>query len=136
MSTRPLYATETQLNLRALPFDVLQTATAGQKLDALEGASGVIDSYVAAGGYTTPLATFDHDIIEACVAIAAWRIAIVVGLVQELGEGSSLYIRQRNAIEWLESIASGKLALLGHTDVGATGAKPVVHSRPKRGWSR
>ena len=134
--SRPLYATVEQLNLRALPFDVLQQASVAQKEDALMGASGMMDSYLAAGGYVTPLASFDNDIIEACVSLAAWRIAIVVGLVQELGEGSSLYIRQRNAMAWLEAIASGKLALIGYESAGASGARPVVRSRPKRGWDR
>lgn len=130
------YATPADLDARALPPDVRSGASSAEKQAALDGANGVVNGYLAQAGYAVPVATPGDDVIEAEVAVAAWRLAMTLGLAPEQGERSNLYLRNRDAMKWLEAVAGGRVQPSGAeqaTGTGATGS-PIARSEGKRGW--
>lgn len=107
------YATTDDLDNRALPPDIRSTGTPIEKQSALDSANGIINGYLRQAGFITPIDTPGDDVIEAEVAIAAWRLAMTLGLAPEGGEKSNLYLRNRDAIKWLQAIAGGRVSPIG-----------------------
>jgi len=130
------YATPAQLDSLALPVDVQNATTEAQKQDALDAAQGVIHSYLSQGGYTVPLPAPGDDLLEAEVAIAAWRLAVTANLAPEGGAQSNLYLRNKDASRWLEAIAMGKARPTGaqESQTGSAYSPPKVTSADGRGW--
>ena len=129
------YATTAQLASLALPVDVQNATTETQQQAALDAAQGVIHSYLEQGGYVTPLVSPGDDIIEVEVSLSTWRLAVAANLAPEGGERSNLYLRNRDAMKWLENVATGKARPAGAQDAqtGSAYSAPSVSSADKRG---
>lgn len=131
------YATPADLDARALPPDVANTATTTDKQAALDSAYDVINGYLSQSGYVTPIATPGDDAIEVEVAIAAWRLAVAKNLAPEQGERSNLYLRNRDAMKWLEAVNAGRIKPSGAVvdTSGATDSSTIwFGGSSKRGW--
>lgn len=131
----PAYATPAELDALALPPDVASAATDAEKEAALEAASRLTDSYLAAAGYAVPLTTWGDDLKNAVCAIAAYDLAVSKGLAPEDGEGSNLYLRKRDAVRWLERVAAGTAKPSGvGQETGGSAAVVYAITDEKRGW--
>ncbi len=128
------YATPAELDALALPPDVASRVADADKTSALEAASALADSYLAAAGYTTPLSTWGDDLKAAVCAIAAFDLAVSAGLAPEDGEGSNLYLKKRDAIRWLERVARGEAKPAGVSGDSSPWGTPRVRSAEPRGW--
>ncbi len=129
------YATPAELDQLALPPDVARDVTDADKTAALEAASRLADSYLAAAGYAVPLTSWGDDLKGVVCAIAAFDLAVSVGLAPEGGETSNLYLKRRDALRWLERLARGEVRPVGVDPAPDAGAgEAFVVTDPKRGW--
>jgi len=128
------YATPVELDALALPPDVASRVADADKASALEAASALADSYLAAAGYAVPLPSWGDDLKAAVCAIAAFDLAVSAGLAPEDGEGSNLYLKKRDAVRWLERVARGEAKLSGASSTTSAWGAPRVRSADPRGW--
>lgn len=128
------YATPAELDALALPPDVASRVADADKTSALEAASALADSYLAAAGYAVPLPSWGDDLKAAVCAIAAFDLAVSAGLAPEDGEGSNLYLKKRDAIRWLERVARGQARISSASNTASPWGAPRVRSADPRGW--
>lgn len=134
------YATALELQQIGMPPDVDFQADGARETAALELASRLADGYLSVR-YTLPLTAFGKDLARVVAVLAAWDLAVATGIAPENGERSNLYLRQRDAIKWLEGVAAGRIEPAGVTDSstnpgtqGTIFGTPEIVTGTKRGW--
>lgn len=132
------YAQTGDLANFGLPPAALALATTTVQEEMLVGASRTADSYIAKK-YTLPLLAWGEDLTDAVCAIASWRLMVRVGANPQLGPDAWVLERYREAIKWLEGIASGDVespAIVGSGSVGGGEVgSPIVLSKTPNTWS-
>lgn len=130
------YLTDQQLVDNHLPGDVASQSTVTDRAAWIESASAEADGYLRRAGYTLPLAEVGADVAAAVGAIAAYHLAVKLGLLPEPAAQSGLYLRYKSAIEWLRGVASGAITpiVVGGDPDDDTSGGPIIHTRPRRDW--
>lgn len=130
------YLTDQELIDGYLPADVEQQSDADDRAVAIESASAEADGYLRRAGYALPLASVGADLKGAVGAIAAYRLALKLGLLPEPAAQSGLYLAYKAALEWLRGVAAGTVTPIVEDDAGDTDvpAGPLIDSDPPRGW--
>jgi phage gp36-like protein len=134
------YATALELQQIGMPPDVDFQSDGTRETAALDVASRTADGYLSVR-YTLPLTAWGKDLTRVVAMLAAWDLAVATGMAAENGERSNLYLRQRDAIKWLEGVAAGKIEPSGVVDSsGGSGSQGTIFGTPeivtgeKRGW--
>jgi len=130
------YLTEQELIDGYLPADVAKGSDTDDRTVAIEAASAEADGYLRRAGYQLPLASVGADLKAAVGAIAAYRLAVKLGLVPEPAAQSAVYLAAKAALEWLRGVAEGRITPIVEDDAGETTvpAGPRFDSDPPRGW--
>lgn len=103
-----IYANTTDLETMGLSARVLLTIAGDAKVAALESASVVIDGYLA-NRFQLPLSQVGADIKRACVNIAVYDLLSVRGFSAGTNDAEQLRLRYQDSIDWLKSVAAGKV---------------------------
>ena len=136
------YATETNLADYGLPSTALTSLTTAQKNAFLTQASATIDTYLRAhhtlpiSGEVGPPNTYPGELVEACVAIAAWRILVFRGFNPD--QFDEVYrTRYEDAMAWLRDAAKGLVNLDPSADATPTTHEGTakVKTGTSRGWT-
>jgi phage gp36-like protein len=132
----PDYITDQELIDTHLPADVADHSTPAERAQQIAAASATADSYLRTAGYVLPIATWAADLRWAVGAIAAYRLASKLGLLPQPAKDGDLYLSHKAAIDWLESVAAGRVSLdLEDADLDSSPSNgPLVESEPRRGW--
>ncbi len=130
----PLYLEDDEFTEGHLPGDVAQRSTPSQRHQHVSAASSEADGYLRTAGYTLPLNEWGPDLQTNVGAIAAYRLAVTLGLLPEPAQQSALYLNFKAAIRWLEGVVDGSIT----PDVAAPGVVPgqgpSIKSDERRGW--
>lgn len=127
------YATRADLTRLSLPAAALAGVPEADQDAALEAASDLADSYLAAR-YTLPLVSWQDDLRRAVCAIAAYDLMVRRGFSPQ-GADEQLRLRYEDALRWLDLVARGLVSpAIEDSAPGDDGAGPVGYTRPKRGW--
>ncbi|MBA2724281.1 MAG: DUF1320 family protein [Methylibium sp.] len=137
------YATQAQfqnLGLRASALEGVPLSIQNQFLDAT---SGTIDSYLR-GRYSLPLApaAYPPEIVDACLAITAYRVLVWRGFNPEAAtdvafkERHDFYLGSPGQKGWLDKVASGAVSLAITADATPTTHEggSIVANGSARGW--
>jgi phage gp36-like protein len=118
-------------------FDAIDLPT---KVQAINGASRVIDSYLRAR-FQLPLVQVGEDVKRACAILAVYDLISARGFNPEgTASEANFRLRYQDTIKWLERIADGR-AEPDVTDSssgaheGYSPAGPAVSTSTQRGWS-
>lgn len=130
------YLTDAELVQAHLPGDVRDNSTPEDRATWIEAASAQADGYLRRAGYTLPLATVTADLKAAVGAIAAYQLAVKLGLLPEPAAQAALYLAYKAALEWLRGVASGTITpiVVGGDPDDKAAATPLVATRPPRDW--
>lgn len=130
------YLTDKQLVDNHLPGDVATNSTVTDRAAWIDAASAEADGYLRRAGFTLPLADVGADLAAAVGSIAAYHLAVKLGLLPEPAAQSGLYLRYKSALEWLRGVASGAITpiVVGGDPSDDTSAAPLVATKPRRDW--
>lgn len=130
------YLSDAELVERHLPGDVAERSTPAERQAWIEAASAQADGYLRRAGYTLPLASVTEDLKSAVGQIAAYNLAVKLGLLPEPAAQSALYLGHKAAVEWLKGVGNGSVTLLVEgAEPGETpNAAPLVATQPRRDW--
>lgn len=130
------YLTDKELVDNHLPADVASASNVTDRAAWVDAASAEADGYLRRAGYTLPLSSVGHDVKSAVGGIAAYHLASKLGLLPEPAAQSALYLRYKQAIDWLKGVANGSITpiVTGADPDDETSAEPLVATRPRRGW--
>ena len=130
-----VYASVADFGASGLQTGAFEGIPASQILAALEGASRLIDDYLAAW-VTLPLVVFANaSMRRATVIIAVYDLLSTIGFNPEGGD-ENFRLRYLDIIKWLEAIRDGKAPLPG----GIVDTTPAIEGSPEvlsdeaRGW--
>lgn len=126
------YADVADLGTYALPSAALAAFSPADKTAALEAASRVADSYLAARS-SVPLSTWGTDLRAAVCQLAAYDLLTKIGF-DSPGDGSSFRQRRDDALAWLRDVSKGVAVISGGATTPAPIAAARVSTSDPRGW--
>lgn len=119
-------ATLADLYALGLPEASLANVPLADQLNALDAASGVVDTYLRSK-HTLPLvAPYPREIIRAECVLAAWDLVTTKGH-NPIGFDESLERRWEAAMAWLKDLAAGR----AHLAPGADSTPTVREGAPR-----
>lgn len=130
-----VYATLANFASSGLRTGALEGVSNEEILSALEGASRLIDDYLAART-TLPLIVFANaSLRRATVIVAVYDLLSVIGYSPE-GDNDNFRQRYLDIIKWLEDVRSGEAPLPAGIEDSTTASEGVaeVESDEARGW--
>lgn len=131
-----VYATPSDFAAMGLSNGAFEDVPQSQIWSVLEGASRLIDDYLAARA-TMPLVVFANaSLRRAAVVIATYDLLSSIGFNPE-GADENFRLRYLDIIKWLEAIAAGDLPLPGGIQDSTPSTPeglPDVSSDEARGW--
>lgn len=131
-----VYATVADFHVGGLRTGALDDVSDAEKLQALEGASRLIDDYLAAR-VTLPLVVFANaSLRRATVIVATYDLLSFIGYNPE-GDSDNFRLRYLDVLAWLEDVRDGKAPLpagLEDSTPNASEGAPEVYSDCPRGW--
>ncbi len=129
------YLTSQELIDNHLPGDVATASDATDRATHIEAASAEVDGYLRRAGYSLPLAGVGADLKAAVGRMAAYTLAVKLGLLPEPAAQSALYLGYKSSIEWLRGVANGTITPMVVADDEETPSMaPHVSSDDLRGW--
>lgn len=130
------YVSDQELIDGYLPADVARGSDAEDRAVAIDAASAEADGYLRRAGFQLPLATVGADLKAAVGSIAAYRLAVKLGLVPEPAAQSAVFLQFKAAIEWLRGVAAGTVTPIVEDAGGDDShpAGPLIESDPPREW--
>jgi phage gp36-like protein len=130
------YLTEQELIDSHLPGDVASNSTSTDRTTWIEAASAQADGYLRRAGYTLPLDSVGDDVKAAVGSIAAYRLAVKLGLLPEPAHQSAYYLNYKAALEWLQGVAAGTITPIVENgdDEELPAGGPQVTNKPPRDW--
>lgn len=130
------YLTEQELLDNYLPGDVAAQSDSTDRESWIEAASAEADGYLRRAGFSLPLSSVGNDLKSAVGRIAAYHLAVKLGLLPEPAHQSALYLNYKAATEWLRGVAAGTITPIVEDDTGATSTSgaPLIESDELRGW--
>lgn len=131
------YATTAELYLYGAPSTAFGGLGADVLTDALQAASGRVDSALRARRANTqlPLTTYGADVKMAVCKIAAYEAISVRGYNPAIGADVALRMRYDDAMRWIQGVARGEIHLDAEPALtGPTQGSASVTSNTARGW--
>jgi phage gp36-like protein len=102
------YAETPDLAQLGLPASVLSGFTPADQNAALEAASSLADSYLAAR-YTLPIISWGSALTRAVAVIAAYDLMSRRGYDPNRPGDENLRLRYEDALRWLQDVAAGRV---------------------------
>lgn len=140
------YATPADLAATGLPAAALDVDSLKQ-IEFLQLASATIDTYMRSRyrlpitGELDPANTFPHELRDACVSIAAWRLMSYRGVGVDGGEDNfkarhDFYLGAPGMKGWLDKLSAGAVSINAALDASPTSydGAAVVAQGSRRGW--
>lgn len=130
------YLTSQELIDNHLPGDVAAASDVTDRTTQIEAASAEADGYLRRAGFSLPLTGVGADLKAAVGRVAAYHLAVKLGLLPEPAAQSALYLGYKTSIEWLRGVANGTITpmLVLAGDEEAPSSAPLVTSEDMRGW--
>lgn len=130
------YLTDEEFVASHLPGDVAKNSNVTDRAAWIESASALADGHLRRAGYTLPLTSVGADLKAAVGSIAAYNLALKLGLLAEPAAQSGLYLKNKDALAWLRGVANGTITPIveGGDPDDDTSAAPLMSTKPRRDW--
>src|SRR5947209_12252974 len=103
------YATPADLAQLGLPAAALTGISTDDQQTALDAASSIVDSYLAARFNLPLVAPFPADLVQATCSFAAYTLLSRRGYNPEAGSDQNIRLRYEDARRWCEGVAANKV---------------------------
>lgn len=129
------YAISADLASYGVPAAALARFDSAAQTSSLEGASSLIDSYLASR-YTLPLVSWGDDLRRAACIITLYDLMSGLGFSPMASADENLRRRYEDVIAWLRGIAAGSVTPVSVVDStpSTTENGAAIYSYAKRGW--